>query len=270
MNSRAILASAAALLIGLGCGREPATSPIHSDRPAELTSGPAANLGGLILYHGYDGNTLDRSRYHHDGIPLGGPSFTNECQGQALVLDGIDDGVYVANTQVLQPTTVTVEVRFKPAQTLTNGTVFEPIVVKLPPPYDFGTRVDGYDIAYQDPFGSGGRIGFGIGSQNGLVRVHASYHVTLGSDRFHYVVGTYDGAAIRLYLDGALVATQNYSQPIAYLGGPIQIGGNIQHSLIAPGPQFFQGQIDFVAIHDRALSAQEIAARTQWLAQNCG
>ena len=95
-------------------------------------------------------------------------------------------------------------------------------------------------------------------------------YVTLGSDRFHHVVGTYDGTAIRLYLDGQLVATQSYTQPIAYLGGPLQIGGNIRHSLIAPAPQFFEGQIDFVAIYDHALSAQEIAGRAQWLARYCG
>lgn len=78
---------------------------------------------------------------------------------------------------------------------------------------------------------------------------------TLQAGRWHHVAASYDGAAMRLYLDGALVGSLAKTGPVARDPNvPTWIGSN-------PGTfdQVFDGRIDEVKIFGRALSAAEIA-----------
>jgi Concanavalin A-like lectin/glucanases superfamily len=72
------------------------------------------------------------------------------------------------------------------------------------------------------------------------------------------VLGSYDANTddMRLYVNGAWVATSTFSAPF-YGGGPTQIGAGSYDG--APG-SFFPGQIDDVQMYDRALSAPEAEA----------
>lgn len=255
-NNTAFLAT----LMALACACGPDTGMRDPLRPEKQ---------GLIaeprLLHRYLQDASDSSAYAHPGAIIGAPGFQPGCIDRGIVLDGAGDHVSVQNSDALQPAMVSVEIYFKPSALLTDGSTFVPLVVKLPEGSSFGNTVDGYDLAYQDPFGTGGRIGFGIGSQGGAVRVNASATMAIGPDRFHHVVGTYDRKAMRLYVDGLLVATTPYTQPIVYLGGPVQIGGNIPHHLILPfgARGYFGGNIEEVSIYGRALDAHEIAQRAK-------
>jgi hypothetical protein len=66
-----------------------------------------------------------------------------------------------------------------------------------------------------------------------------------------HIATTYDGAALRLYVNGKLVRTTATSGPLTAGTGPLTFGG---HS-----GQWFQGQIDDVRIYDGALSQAAIA-----------
>ena len=234
----------------------PGEAAFNLDDPAGSPAAPP----DVVLLQKFVKDAKDHSQNQNDGVLLGSPSFGHGCLDQALILDGIDDCVVVSCIPELQPEAVSVEVTFKPDHLLTDGTTFEPLVVKLPSPYDFGNRVDGFDIAYQDPWGTGGRIGFGIGSRGGRLRIAANAWMDLSNDRFHHVVGTYDQEKIRLYVDGELVGTKVHRAPIAYLGGPVFIGGHIEHHLILESgrAQYFEGMIDEVAIYNRVLTPEEI------------
>ena len=63
---------------------------------------------------------------------------------------------------------------------------------------------------------------------------------------------TYDGAAVRLYVDGREVARQAASGRIQTPGTPLWIGGN------RPYGEHFAGIVDEVRAFDRALSGAEI------------
>ena len=67
-----------------------------------------------------------------------------------------------------------------------------------------------------------------------------------------HLAGTYDGASLKLYVNGQLVRSQAVSGPIATSTGPLRIGGN------SIWDQYFEGRIDEVRIYNRALSESEI------------
>jgi len=71
----------------------------------------------------------------------------------------------------------------------------------------------------------------------------------------HFAVGTYDGTALRLYVDGALVGTTAASGAIPTTTEPLAIG-NKPTSVDARDP--FLGVIDEVSIHAVALSASQV------------
>ena len=86
--------------------------------------------------------------------------------------------------------------------------------------------------------------------------INGSTEVSAGE--WHYVCGMYDGANIRLYVDGV----EDPNSPVAYTGGittstdEVWIGGNSEMP-----ERGFYGLIDEVAIWDRALSYEQI----EWL-----
>ena len=68
-----------------------------------------------------------------------------------------------------------------------------------------------------------------------------------------HVASTFDGAVIRLYINGVQVASTAFSGTMVPSTGALRIGGN---SLFVT--EYFTGRIDEVRIYDRALSAAEI------------
>jgi hypothetical protein len=67
-----------------------------------------------------------------------------------------------------------------------------------------------------------------------------------------HLAATYDGAALRLYVNGALVRTTAYAGSIATSASPLRIGGN------SVWPEWFKGLIDDVRVYGRALTGSEI------------
>jgi hypothetical protein len=65
---------------------------------------------------------------------------------------------------------------------------------------------------------------------------------------------TYDGATLRLYVNGALVSSRAHSGVFATSTNPLRIGGNEFYE------QFFGGLIDEVRVYNRPLSITEIQA----------
>jgi Concanavalin A-like lectin/glucanases superfamily len=65
---------------------------------------------------------------------------------------------------------------------------------------------------------------------------------------------TYNGATMRLYVNGVLVSSRAQTGNTVVSAGAVQIGGNTVWG------EFFSGAIDEVRIYKRALSATEIQA----------
>lgn len=75
------------------------------------------------------------------------------------------------------------------------------------------------------------------------------------ANRWYHLVGTYDGANLRLYVDGQLTGTNTGNGPIRVTTRPISLGSDNGNQ------KFFSGGIDEAALYNRVLSAQEVLAR---------
>lgn len=79
------------------------------------------------------------------------------------------------------------------------------------------------------------------------------------ADRWHRVTGTYDGTALRLYVDGAELASVPHSGSIAWTEWPVNIGRNSEKHGDGWAGRTGVGAVDDVRVYDRALTAGELA-----------
>jgi hypothetical protein len=74
----------------------------------------------------------------------------------------------------------------------------------------------------------------------------------LSENHWTHLAITFDGAKLRLYVDGELVKDESTTGMAQLTEGDLQIGGSTEHG------DFFNGRIDEVRIYNRALSEQEV------------
>ena len=67
-----------------------------------------------------------------------------------------------------------------------------------------------------------------------------------------HLAATYDGAILRLYVNGAQVSSQARTGPIVTSSGALRIGGDTVWG------EYFRGVIDEVRVYSRALTPAEI------------
>lgn len=77
---------------------------------------------------------------------------------------------------------------------------------------------------------------------------------TISANKWHHIVGTYNGSQIRLYIDGIFVAT-------APLTGMLAVAQDLQIGNYPAANHYFHGLIDEVRIYNRALPIAKIQHR---------
>jgi len=154
----------------------------------------------------------------------------------AVQLDGVNDRVGIENAPELTPTgQVSVEAWIKPDQVPSSG--FRGIVVK---PETFALQLNN------------GRLEFTV-VQNGVRRRAQAPPGTVVAGQTYHVVGTYDGAHVRLYLNGAPAA----SLPLTGGIGP-DANGELSIGSWDDAQEFADATVDEVALYDEALTAAEV------------
>jgi hypothetical protein len=93
-------------------------------------------------------------------------------------------------------------------------------------------------------------VGVRIGSVEQLLQGGAR----LTANVWAHLAATYDGAMLRLYVNGVQVASRAQTGLITTTTGPLRTGGN------AIWGEYFQGRLDEVRVYNRALSQAEIQA----------
>jgi FtsP/CotA-like multicopper oxidase with cupredoxin domain len=214
-----------------------------------VAPGPVQGAPGLVAAYAFDEVTgtvaFDASPSANHGVfsATNGPSRTSEGRfGGALIFDGIDDLVRVADSSSLDITRMTLSAWVKPSAL----TGWRSVLLKERP-----TTGLAYGLyANSNVNGPGATIRTATGTADQT----ATSAARLSVGEWHHVAGTYDGAVLQLYVDGALARSTAVTGNIAGSGRPLFIGGNEFWG------EWFAGVIDEVRIYDRALTAAEIQA----------
>jgi hypothetical protein len=210
------------------------------------------SVAGQISLYKAEGNALDSVDGNH-GTLIGGVTFTDGRFGQAFAFDGVDDFVRVNNAPNIEPTAISVEAWLKMADVNSEGYILaKGASESLSSSYYFYVG-DGLTF---NVFSEG----FFSQDSGAIIRSFAGSPAdgSIYDGQWHHVVGTYDGAMVRLFVDGTEIGEGTpASFDIGYdmpLSNDLFIGSY-------NGDFGFDGLIDEVSIFNRALSAAEVLAR---------
>jgi len=221
------------LVLGLGLG---ATAAL-----ADLST-------GLVAHWQFEGNCNDSAGTNH-GTPLGDAKIvTDPDRGQVLELDGTGDYVEVPNSPSLNLTgdqlTMAVWVNFN-----ATGSTPQIVIAKVfnntthsSPYFSYGLHM----LANAQPRVWISRTG-GAAFQPGATN-------SIRAGRWHHLAGVYNGATLRLFLDGKQVASGNVTGNLIGYDTVLRLG--INGGLTEP----MAGKMDDVRIYNRALTDQEIVS----------
>ncbi|MDO8668626.1 MAG: LamG domain-containing protein [bacterium] len=207
---------------------------------------------GLVGWWTFDGKdtpwtsataatTLDKSGNGNTGTLTNMAQATSPVAGkigQGLKFDGTNDYVNAGTPASLSLTSqVTVGVWIKASS----------------------ANPSGYGVAYVIKGTPGGSApGYGIIQSGGSYATLQIQGTNLNSNfsgydnKWHYVVGTYDGSNMRIYVDGV------QKNSVGKTGAMDTTGYNFHIGTRSSVPTYFQGLLDDVRIYNRVLSATEI------------
>ena len=211
-----------------------------------VSSGPAVNPGldsSLVAAYAFNEQSglvaADASGYGHLGQVSGAAWDPNGRYGGALAFDGIDDWVTIADTDALD---------------LTGGFTLSAWVNP--------TVLSGWRTVIQKERPNG--LAYALEAHDNTPRPAAYVNTTAGDvaasgtsalplDTWTHLATTFDGATLRLYVNGIEVGSTAVGSSIVTSTDPLRIGGNAVWN-----DEFFEGLIDEVRIHSTALTAADL------------
>jgi hypothetical protein len=234
-----------------------ATSPLPGSAPATFVmSNPAGLVAAFNFDEGGGATANDASGMANNGAISGAAWTTAGRFGGALSFDGASNWITVPDSPTLKlASEMTLEAWIRPAAL----TGWRPILYKESP-FSATVPATGTGMSYAlyaSDLNAPPSV-YAMTSAGSDQWIHALGTAMLPLDTWTHVAGTYDGSALRLYLNGVLVKTTPHTGPIFDTTGPLRIGGS---AIVVPGgAQFFKGFIDEVRVYSRALSPLEIQA----------
>jgi PKD repeat protein len=181
-------------------------------------------------------STADTSGLGNNGVLTSASWSTKGRFGNALSLSG-NGWVTVKDAASLHLSTMTLEAWVSPSVSLGN---WADVLMK---------ETSGGSVYYLTASSQWGVPigGFNIGGEK-MVQGSSM----LAANVWTHLATTYDGATMKLYVNGALVASRSQTGTVASSTGPLRIGGD------SIWGEYFTGLIDEVRVYNRALSQAEI------------
>jgi hypothetical protein len=217
----------------------------------QATSGPVTvtvENSFLVAAYSFDegggSNAADASGNGNAGALNGAAWTTVGKNGGALSFDGVNDSVTVADSGSLDLTEgMTLEAWVRPTEL--SGSWRTVLLKEQPGGLAYGL--------YAHTSSQGPSVHISTGGSEPRARSASA----IAGDAWTHLAGTYDGATLRLYVNGALAESQAAGGAISTSTGALWIGGNSVWS------EWFQGLIDDVRVYNRALTGAEIQADMQ-------
>ncbi|HYE85337.1 MAG TPA: chitobiase/beta-hexosaminidase C-terminal domain-containing protein, partial [Vicinamibacterales bacterium] len=182
--------------------------------------------------------TADSSGNGNTGTLLGASWSAGRYSG-GLAFDGVDDRIRIADAETLDASgEVSVAAWIKPSDV-------RPLAVIL------SKESVANDHSYALWLNSSGQLSANFVLSGGTFAATAPNAIT--TNVWTYVIATYDGSMIRLYVNGAEVASSSASGTFENTTRPLWIGGDQSAS------RYFAGHIDEVRVLDYAMAAWEIS-----------
>jgi hypothetical protein len=205
---------------------------------------------GLISWWPGEGNANDVVGTNN-GTLVDGVTFAAGEVSQAFHLDGTNQYVQIPDSPSLKPTNVSVEAWVKLDTLVTPGANIpgQQIIV-----FKKNTRSGNFEgyVLLKDRVSGQDCFSFAIASAEGL-QVHALSSTIPQVGTWYHLVGTYDGATVRLYVNGVLERSVFAGFPLDYGTRPVFFGRTGEFWVAN-----FGGNIDEVSLYNRALTAEEI------------
>jgi glucose/arabinose dehydrogenase/PKD repeat protein len=211
---------------------------------ATFTTPPPPNLVlGLGFDEGAGTTAADRSPNANNGTISGATWITQGRFGKALSFDGVDDWVTVADSNSLDLTTgLTIEAWVFPIAN--GGGSWRNVLIK--------ERSGGEVYNLYANADTNAPTMFVVRSSQPSSPLDARGTAQIAVNAWTHLAATYDGATVRLYVNGTEVGSRSGSGTVLTSTGALRIGGN---SLWG---EYFSGRIDEIRVYNRALSAVEI------------
>ena len=200
---------------------------------------PAAS--GLVAAYAFQegtGTATGDASGNGNGGSIGSATWTSQGKfGNALTFNGTDARVTIPDAPSLRLTNaMTLEAWVYPT-TVTSA--WRDVVYKGDDNY--------YLSGTSAPSGRPAVGGIFAGSYG---EAYATANLPLNT--WTHLAGTYDGGTLRLYVNGAEVASSAKSGALSTSSNPLQIGGDALYG------QYFTGRIDEVRVYNTALSAAQV------------
>ncbi len=172
-----------------------------------------------------------------NGVSLGAASLvSSDAANTAASLDGINDAVSVQSSSGLSPTeAVTVEAWVRPT-TIPGAGSFASVA----------TKAESYALQFNGP-----QLEFTTMQGGARRRVQAPAGAVVTGQTYH-LVGTYDGATQRLFVNGVQVASGAFSGALGVNTNRVVLGSWDTAS------EFLRGTIDDVAVYAKPLTAAQV------------
>jgi hypothetical protein len=234
--------------------------PVLSETPLSIDGGGGTNTldysawvnsPGLVSWYQGEGNADDATD-QNPGTASPGVTFGPGEVGQAFHFNGVDSEVRVPNSSTLEPSTVTVELW------INSSTPGDQVYL-----LSKGASGGSYG-SYALDTASGDGLFFDVLTSLGFVRSPAAALASVFDGQWHHVAGTFDGQAVRLFVDGV----EQGSGTLLPETTSIVYGLSTHNDLLLGNyddgaHQFnyhFQGFLDEVSVYNHALSAADVQA----------
>lgn len=173
--------------------------------------------------------------------------------GDCGVFDGANSKIYLPNNAGLKPTNFSIACWYKGTE---SGTLMQNW--NLTSSKYYGFILDIYLTHLPRLV-----VAKGTGTTAGTDYTAADAITTVHDGKWHWIVGTFDGSEIKIYVDGKLEATTAFANTVAYAATQYPMIG-VREDAVASYSTYLTGSVDEVILRATAWSAQDIRRIYAW------